>query len=147
MVVLKITTIFLMESFHILYPLYKDKLRLRVSNGTGQCNFLGQTDRSFFIVPGHRYNGTSSKSCHGTERDFWQAIPSRDVLRDKITLKFWHLNKKKIVNALVEHVGIVFHIMNLNIHQEKLLFMKKKYIFFLISFWNFWPFLWQFFPN
>ena len=28
----------------------------------------GQQDRSSFIVPGHRDNGTSSKSCHGTGR-------------------------------------------------------------------------------
>ena len=30
-----------------------------VSNGTGQCNFSGQRDRSFIIVPGQRGNGTS----------------------------------------------------------------------------------------
>ena len=41
----------------------------------GQCNFLGQRDRNFFIVPGKRDDGTSSpwnrtgrdslsKSCH-----------------------------------------------------------------------------------
>ena len=40
----------------------------RVSNGTGQCNFLGQRDRSSFIVPGQRDNGTSQKSCQGTGR-------------------------------------------------------------------------------
>ena len=40
----------------------------RVSIGTGQGNFLGQRDRSFFIVLGQRDNGTSSKSCHGTGR-------------------------------------------------------------------------------
>jgi hypothetical protein len=40
----------------------------RVSNGTGQCNFSGQRDRSFYIVPGQRDNGTSSKSCHGPGR-------------------------------------------------------------------------------
>ena len=31
----------------------------RVSNGTGQCNFSGQRDRSFFLVPGQRDNETS----------------------------------------------------------------------------------------
>ena len=31
----------------------------RVSNGTGQYKFLGQRDRSFFLVPGQRDNGTS----------------------------------------------------------------------------------------
>ena len=31
----------------------------RVSNMTGQCNFSGQRDRSSFIVPGQRDNGTS----------------------------------------------------------------------------------------
>ena len=44
------------------------------SNKTGQCNFSGQRDRSFFIVPGQRDNGTSSKSCHGT--GFWQPVSS-----------------------------------------------------------------------
>ena len=39
----------------------------------------GQRDRSSFIVPGQRDNGTSSKSCHGTGRDFKQALPSQDV--------------------------------------------------------------------
>ena len=34
-------------------------IRIRVSNGTGQCNFLGQRDKSSFIVPGQRDNGTS----------------------------------------------------------------------------------------
>ena len=39
----------------------------RVSNGMGQCNFLGQRDRSSFIVPGQRDNNrTSSKSCYRT---------------------------------------------------------------------------------
>jgi hypothetical protein len=38
-----------------------------VSSGTRQCNFLGQRDRSFFIVPGQRDNRRSSKYCHGTE--------------------------------------------------------------------------------
>ena len=37
-----------------------------VSNGMGQCNFSGQRDRSSFIVPRQRDNGTSSKSCQGT---------------------------------------------------------------------------------
>ena len=41
----------------------------RVSNETGQYNFSGQWDRSFFIVPTQRDNGTSSKSCQGTGRD------------------------------------------------------------------------------
>ena len=31
----------------------------RVSKGMGQCNFSGQWDRSSFIVPGQRDNGTS----------------------------------------------------------------------------------------
>ena len=34
-----------------------------VSNGTGQCNFSGERGRNYFIVPGQRDNGTSSKSC------------------------------------------------------------------------------------
>ena len=41
----------------------------RVSNGKGQCNFLGPRDRSSFIVPGQKDNGKSSKSCQGTVRD------------------------------------------------------------------------------
>ena len=43
-------------------------VKTSVSNGTGQCNFSGHRDRSFFVVPGQRDNGTSSKSCHGTGR-------------------------------------------------------------------------------
>ena len=43
-------------------------LATRVSNGAGQDNFSGQRDRRFFIVPGQRDNGTSSKSCQGTGR-------------------------------------------------------------------------------
>ena len=39
-----------------------------VCNGTGQCNFSGQRDRSFCLVPGQRDNGTSSKSCAGPGR-------------------------------------------------------------------------------
>ena len=44
---------------------------IRVSNGMGLCNFLGQKDRSFFIVLGQRNNRASSKSCHGTR---WEGI-------------------------------------------------------------------------
>ena len=36
--------------------------RSRVSNGTGQCNVLGQRDRVFLIVPGQRDNGTEVPS-------------------------------------------------------------------------------------
>ena len=64
----------------------------RVSNGTGQYNFSGQRDRSFFIVPGQRDNGTSSKSCQGTGRagtaKIWDGMgrnsqyPGRDAGRD-----------------------------------------------------------------
>ena len=43
---------------------------IRVSNETGRRNFSGQRDRNFFLVPGQRDNGTSSKFCHGTGRDF-----------------------------------------------------------------------------
>jgi hypothetical protein len=42
------------------------RVESRVSNGTGQCNFSGQRDRSSFIVPEQRDNGTSQKSCQGT---------------------------------------------------------------------------------
>ena len=45
------------------------KIHTRVSNGTGQCNFSGQRDKSSFIVLGQRDNRASSKSCHGTGRD------------------------------------------------------------------------------
>ena len=38
-----------------------------VSNGTGQCNFLGQRDRNSFIVLGQRDNGT-----------IWNQNPGRD---------------------------------------------------------------------
>ena len=57
-----------------------------VSNGTGQRNFSGQRDRNFFLVPGQRDNGTSSKFCHGTGRDGILTacpVPSRDVPRDR----------------------------------------------------------------
>ena len=53
----------------------------RLSKGTGQCNFLQQRDRSSFIVPGQRDNGTSSKSCHGTGRA--GTVKIRDGTRDK----------------------------------------------------------------
>ena len=43
-------------------------IRTSVSNGTGQCKFLGQRDRNSFLVPGQRDNRTSSKSCQGTGR-------------------------------------------------------------------------------
>ena len=49
----------------------------RVSNGTGRCNFSGHRDKENVLVPGQRDNGTSSKSCHGTGRDFKQAVPGR----------------------------------------------------------------------
>jgi hypothetical protein len=58
-------------------------VRTRVSNTTGQCNFLGQRDRSFFIVPGQRdnlkilpWNGTGrdSKSISGTGRGMGQSL-------------------------------------------------------------------------
>ena len=56
----------------------RNKAEISVSNGTGQCNFSGQRDRSSFIVPGQRDNGTSSKSCHGAGRDgifYWLSCP------------------------------------------------------------------------
>ena len=34
----------------------------RVSNGTGWCKFLGQRDRSSFIVRGQRDNGTMGQA-------------------------------------------------------------------------------------
>ena len=54
-------------------------IRTSVSNGTGQCKFLGQRDRNSFLVPGQRDNRTSSKSA--TRRDFdslSRPIPGRD---------------------------------------------------------------------
>ena len=57
---------FLFSKRHLLFPLMILKTNLdlknistRVSNETGQCNFSGQRDRSFFLVPGQRDNGTS----------------------------------------------------------------------------------------
>ena len=49
---------------------YDFDTKASVPNKTGQCNFSGQRDRKSFLVPGQRDNGTSSKSCHGTGRDF-----------------------------------------------------------------------------
>ena len=37
-------------------------IETRVSNGTGQCNFSGQRDRSSFVVPGQRDNGTTGQA-------------------------------------------------------------------------------------
>ena len=42
-------------------------LETRVSNGTGQYNFSGQRDRSFFIVPRQRDNRTSSNLAKGRD--------------------------------------------------------------------------------
>ena len=51
-----------------------------VSNRTGEYNFLGQRDRSSFIVPGQRDNGLSSKSCHGPGKTRTACqIPGRDA--------------------------------------------------------------------
>ena len=38
-----------------------------VSNGTGECNFSGQRDRSSIIVPGQRDNGTSQRNRTGQD--------------------------------------------------------------------------------
>ena len=65
---------------------HPDPVHIRVSNGTGQRNFSGQRDRNFFLVPGQRDNGTSSKFCHGTGRDGILTVcpvPSRYVPRDR----------------------------------------------------------------
>ena len=69
----------------------------------------GQRDRSSFIVPGQRDNGTSSKSCHGTGRAgiFWDCpVPSRDVPRDRSKKKllkkgdfFWFFSWLGIWNS------------------------------------------------
>ena len=57
----------------------------RVSDGTGQCNFSGQRDRSFFLVPGQRDNKShqgpgragTAKIRDGTGRD--SQNPGRDA--------------------------------------------------------------------
>ena len=46
-----------------LIPLMSAYVRVSVSNGTRQCNFSGQRNRSSFID-----NGTGSKSCQGPGR-------------------------------------------------------------------------------
>ena len=54
------------------FHLYKDSTSLiciRISNSTGQSCFAGQRNRKFYIFPGKRDNGTSSKSCHWTGWD------------------------------------------------------------------------------
>jgi hypothetical protein len=57
----------------------KSSVCSRVSNGTGQWNFLGQRDRSSFIVQGQRDNRTSSKSCHKTgQAGLGQPVKIRD---------------------------------------------------------------------
>ena len=47
----------------------KIESQTRVSNKTVFFCPAGQRDRSLFIVPRQRDNGTTSKSCHGTGRD------------------------------------------------------------------------------
>ena len=60
---------------------------IRVSNGMGHCNFSGQRDRSFFVVPGQRDNRTSSKSCHGRgQAGTASQNPGRDVGRDRVLI-------------------------------------------------------------
>ena len=53
-----------------------NQVQIRVSNGTGQCNFSGQSDRSSFAVLGQRDNQTNSKSCQRTWLDFLQSVLS-----------------------------------------------------------------------
>ena len=66
-----------------------------VSNGTGQCNFSGQRDRSSFIVPGQRDNGTSSKSLTTRRDGILTActVPSRNIPGQK---------EKRIKNTILE---------------------------------------------
>ena len=52
-----------------------------------QCNFLGQRDRSAFIVPEQRDNRTSLKSCYGTGRPE-QPVKIWDGTRDGKTIFF-----------------------------------------------------------
>ena len=56
------------------FPAFWLKIVKKVSNKTGQCNFLGQRDRSSLIVQGHRDSRTSSKSCHGLGRDAGKSL-------------------------------------------------------------------------
>ena len=60
---------------------YHFRVHTRVSNGTGQWNFSGQRDRSSFIVPKQRDNGTE--------------VPS--LPRDKETTKGQQRDKLKIL--------------------------------------------------
>ena len=65
---------------------WKLRICVSVSNGTGQCNFSGQRDRSSFIVPGPWDNGTSSKCCLGTGWDVILTVcpvPSKDSTWDR----------------------------------------------------------------
>jgi hypothetical protein len=49
---------------------WEKKFHTEVKIWTSTVGFpKGQRDRSSFIVPGQRDNGTSSKSCHGSYRD------------------------------------------------------------------------------
>ena len=88
----------------------------RVSNGTGQGNFSGQRDRSFFIVPGQRDNGTSSKSCHGTGRDGIFDMLSRPVPGRPGTITKWRmtdrLTKKdaKGIQKLMMYHAMMYHV-------------------------------------
>jgi hypothetical protein len=72
-----------------------------VSNRTGQCNFLGQRDRSFFIVPGQRGTGQAQNLTKGQDElgqpvkirdgtgrgreryEILQPVPSREIKQDR----------------------------------------------------------------
>ena len=70
------------QSFFLVFQSNASPIPSRVSNKMGQCNFSGLRDKCFFIVPGQRDNGTSSKSCQrmgrariacqNPGRDIWQ---------------------------------------------------------------------------
>ena len=108
--------------------------KLGFPTGRGSATFSGRRDKSFFIVPVQRDNGTSSKSCQGMGRDGIFDILSQDVPWDKITLKFGHF-QKKWPDSCFRTSFCCF----------RTCYIRKK-MEFLWFFWNFWPFYVNFFP-
>ncbi len=80
-------------------------IRSSISNGTGQCNFSEQRDRDFFVVPGQRDNGTSSKSCHGTGRAGTASHnPGQDAGQDNhyFSVKIWSRTGELLIFAVLK---------------------------------------------
>jgi hypothetical protein len=95
-----------------------------VSNRMGQCKFLGERDRSSFIVAGQRNNRTSSKSCNRTGRagsvyqnpgrvtgrdNHYCFVKIRDGMRDRMgqSLFFLTISCFRTSNPISEHTFFI----------------------------------------